>query len=88
MIYLIHFDRPYWHANHYLGFCEDSPGAFEARMERHRQGNGAKLLRAIQEAGIGWEVVRVWPNGTRDEERLLKRRKKSRLFCPTCRKEK
>jgi len=82
MIYLIHFERPLHHARHYLGFCED--GGLEARLERHATGRGSKLMKAVQQAGIRWCVVRTWPDGTRDEERRLKNRKNTPCLCPVC----
>ena len=84
MIYLIHFDKKFKHALHYLGFCEE--GGLPRRIARHKAGRGAKLLKAVTAAGIAWEVVRVWSNGTRDEERKLKNRKKSSELCPLCSK--
>jgi hypothetical protein len=82
MIYLIHFDRPFKHAKHYLGFCEE--GGLEQRIDKHRRGAGAKLLRAVAQAGIGFRVVRTWAQGTRDEERKLKNRGGAARICPCC----
>lgn len=82
MIYLIHFQRPLHHARHYLGFVSDRELA--RRMERHRSGDGARLLRALGKAGIDWKVARTWEGGTRDQERKLKNRKKARRLCPVC----
>ena len=80
-VYLIHFEARYRHAGHYLGFATD----LEQRLERHRAGQGARLLEVIGEAGIGWKVVRVW-SGDRGLERSLKRRKNApRRLCPVCR---
>src|SRR5262245_26650704 len=72
--YLIHFDRPYQHARHYLGFVDGGEEALTARMERHAAGHGSRLLAVIQSAGIGWRLVRTWIGATRSEERRLKRR--------------
>jgi len=81
MVYLIHFDKPYKHANHYIGFTD---GALEDRIAKHRNGTGAKLLKVINDAGIGWNVVRTWEDGDRTFERKLKNRKKSSDLCPIC----
>lgn len=78
-VYLIHFERPFWHAQHYLGYTAN----LSRRIEQHRNGTGAKLLRAIAKHGISWEVVRTWPGGP-TLERALKSRKKSRELCPVC----
>lgn len=77
-VYLIHFDRPYKHARHYLGFTRDIP----LRELRHRAGNGARLMQVVNEAGIGWKVVRVW-YGDRYLERRLKKHSGTR-YCPIC----
>lgn len=81
MIYLIHFDKPLKHASHYIGFVERN---LKKRIERHRAGSGAKILRAANEAKISWDVVRTWPDGTRDDERKLKNSKNSKRLCPVC----
>lgn len=81
MVYLIHFERKLKHAQHYLGFVESD---LEQRLERHRSGQGAKLMKAVIAAGIPWEVVKVWPDGDRNFERSLKNKRKSRCFCPKC----
>jgi hypothetical protein len=56
-VYLIHFETPFKHAQHYIGWASD----LNRRISRHRNGNGARLLRVVNEAGITWEVVRTWP---------------------------
>lgn len=83
MVYLICFDRKYKHCRHYIGFCED--GNLEQRIARHRAGNGARLMEIVTQAGIGWEVTRVWPDGDRNFERKLKNRKNAAVLCPRCR---
>ncbi len=85
MVYLICFSRPYYHARHYIGYCNDKEESLEQRIERHKRGDGAKLLRAVSHAGIDFEVVRVWPDGNRELERKLKSRKKAWRLCPHCR---
>lgn len=85
MVYLIHFDRPYHHARHYLGYTK---GPVERRFERHQSGDGARLLRQCNEAGIGYRVVRVWEEGDQALERKLKRmRNTGKKLCPVCRQE-
>jgi len=84
-VYLIHFDKPYHHARHYIG-CTRLTVA--ERMRRHDTDRGAKLLRAVRAAGIGYRVVRTWEGGDWDLEKQLKRGKSTgRLYCPICRKE-
>lgn len=50
MIYILHFDSPYFHARHYVGYCGD--GTLEQRLQRHRSGQGSRLMSAIELAGI------------------------------------
>jgi len=82
MVYLIHFDRPYKHAQHYIGFTDN----LEQREHAHQcTCDGARLLQVVREAGIEFHVVRTWPDGDRTFERKLKNRKKSSELCPVCR---
>jgi len=81
MVYLIHFEEKLHHAQHYLGFVKSD---LLQRIALHLSGRGAKLLAAVNEKGIKWRVVRVWPGGSRHLERKLKKRKKARLLCPCC----
>jgi predicted GIY-YIG superfamily endonuclease len=77
--YLIHFNERYRHAGHYLGYADD----IRARVRKHRQGNGSRLMQVIANAGISWEVVRIWEGATRTNERQMKGHSSTRL-CPVC----
>jgi predicted GIY-YIG superfamily endonuclease len=46
-VYLIHFDAPYKHAKHYIGWTED----LSSRIQSHVAGNGARLISVINAAG-------------------------------------
>lgn len=81
-VYLVHFDEPFGHARHYLGYA--GPGNLHARLAHHAAGSGANLLRHVAKAGIGWTLVRTWP-GSRDTERRIKRRGHGPRECPVCR---
>ncbi len=83
MIYLIHFDKPLSHAQHYVGYAED----VEQRFGRHKGGRGSALLNAVQSQGINYQVVRTWEGG-RQEERQLKRQKNAARYCPICSRKK
>lgn len=78
-IYLIHFETPYKHARHYLGWTTD----LNARLVRHANGTGARLMEVITEAGISWQLARTW-SGTRSRERRLKRQGGASRKCPLC----
>jgi predicted GIY-YIG superfamily endonuclease len=77
-VYVIHFDIPYKHAKHYMGFTKNVP----LRMLRHQAGRGATLMRVIEEAGIDWQLAKVMV-GDRREERRLKKHSSTR-YCPIC----
>lgn len=84
MVYLIHFEKKFYHAQHYIGFSKDE--LFKNRIEHHKSGSGSRLMRAVTKAGIGWKIARTWPNEDGNFERSLKNKKKSRLLCPCCSK--
>jgi len=75
----VHDRKPHFHAKHYLGYAED----LAARLERHRAGNGARLMEVVSAAGITWRLARTWP-GDRQLERKLKNRKEAPKLCPIC----
>ena len=79
-VYLIHFEERYKHAGHYLGYSAD----LEGRIRAHRLSRGARLLQVVNEAGIGWEVARVWEDGGRDLEQALKALHNAPRLCPIC----
>jgi predicted GIY-YIG superfamily endonuclease len=82
MVYLIHFDTPYKHARHYLGYTNN----LDRRLEEHRRGQGARLMEVIHNAGITWRLARTWEGG-RDLERKLKSQHNSPAnLCPICSK--
>lgn len=83
-VYLVHFDRRYKHARHYMGFCEtDDVGP---RMERHRAGRGARLLAVVTDAGIAMRLARLWRGRKADRnfERKLKNSTRLADLCPVC----
>ena len=78
-IYLIHFDRPYKHAGHYIGWALD----VRRRLAEHAAGRGAHLMAVIKDAGITWQLARTWP-GDRRRERAIKNMGGARRRCPLC----
>ena len=82
MVYLVPFEEQLHPAQHCIGFVDNN---LQQRIKKHRSNKGAKLLKAVNNKGIQWAVVRVWEEGNRELERKLKNRKKSRCFCPVCR---
>ena len=80
VVYLLHFNAPYFHARHYLGYTEDLPG----RIKIHNSGNGSPLIRSIVAAGIGFELARTWLDKNRTYERRIKDQHNAPRFCPIC----
>jgi len=78
-VYLLHFERPYRHARHYMGWTLN----LEARLDEHLAGTGARLLEVITAEGIGFMCVRTWPGKTLREEKRLKNCPRKKL-CPVC----
>ena len=83
IVYLLHFNQPFHHARHYVGFCESD---LARRINLHRRGqSGAKLMAALKRAGISFTLARTWI-GDRDFERKLHKRHNSPArLCPLCR---
>ena len=77
-VYLLHFERPFGHAKHYLGKSKH----LSKRLAHHRNGTGANLMRHVKNAGIDWLCVRTWKGGS-ELERRLKQSGHSRR-CPVC----
>lgn len=91
--YLLHFERkvgnpdsPRGQAGHYLGLT----GCLQARVAAHEQGYSAKLLHAVHQAGIRFQVVRTWEAVSYTDGRSLERKLKSLhdspSLCPICRR--
>lgn len=85
-VYLLHFDKPYRHAKHYVGYT--AMESLEQRLERHRDGRGARLLAVCVEHGIGFKAVRTWrfksAEAARQKERKLKVSGGASRYCPCC----
>lgn len=79
-VYLIHFKHKLHHAGHYIGFSK----CLDFRIASHRDGTGAKLIRAITQLGIPWIVIRTWRVDGQGFERTLKNQKHAARFCPLC----
>ncbi len=81
VIYLLHFERSYHHARHYLGYTDD----LEARVAAHRAGSGSPLVAAAVRDGIDFCVAATWSGDRREERRLHRYRNSPRRLCPICR---
>lgn len=87
-VYLIHFDAPLKHARHYIGYT--ALESLDMRINRHKSGNGARILAACNQQGITWKVAKTWEfenaMTARNFEQKLKRQKHAPRLCPICNK--
>jgi hypothetical protein len=79
IVYLLHFDSPFKHAKHYLGFSRN----LRYRLMFHKRGSGANLLKHVNQANIEYFLARTW-QGSRNVERKLKKYKNAPELCPVC----
>jgi predicted GIY-YIG superfamily endonuclease len=82
-VYIIHFLEPLKHAYHYIGWSNDIDG----RMKKHREGDGARIVSAVNDAGIKWIISRIYEGKDRQFEKKLKSQKSAKGLCPICRPE-
>jgi hypothetical protein len=81
-VYLLHFETPFAHAQHYIGFTE-APDP-EQRLIEQLQGSGANLLRHVVAAGIPILLAKEWHNVSQRVEYQLKNRGGAGRICPIC----
>lgn len=79
--YLVHFEPPYKHARHYLGW---TAGEVDDRLDAHIEGNGSPLIKAAVNAGHAVILVRTWANVDRHFERTMKDNNNTPRLCPIC----
>lgn len=79
VIYLLCFDAPFSHAQHYLGWTTN----LHLRLSHHAAGTGANLLKHVAAAGITWTLTSL-VYGDRYEERRLKNLGGHARKCPAC----
>lgn len=82
-LYLLHFEPPYRHAGHYLGWSI----SIERRVGEHldRGARSSPLVRAALDAGSSVTLARVWISRGRLEERRMKAQGGLSRHCPLCR---
>jgi predicted GIY-YIG superfamily endonuclease len=71
-VYLLHFDAPLEHTQHYTGSCQD----LAVRLDQHARGAAAQFTRRFAAAGIAFAVGAVWEYPTQLEARRAERRVK------------
>lgn len=84
-VYLICFNRPYGTrgVRHCLGWSSD----VHQRVKTHKEGGpkSARLLAALKDAGVKWQVSKIWVGKDRKVEAGMKKQKKSfARVCPLC----
>lgn len=81
VIYLLHFQRSYCHARHYLGYTDN----LDARLAAHRAGRGSPLVAAAIADGIEFELAATWAGDRHRERQLHRYHNTPRRLCPICR---
>jgi hypothetical protein len=82
-IYVVHFERPYQHAQHYVGWTSNLRQRFYRHTSDAPVRRGSALMRAVVGAGIAFKVVATW-RGTREEERRVHNEHHVHRHCPVC----
>lgn len=82
MVYILHFNRPYFHARHYVGYTEDTDRRFKEHFNCHQ--SGSPLIQAALEAGITITVSKIYFDGDRNLERKIKKSHHTERYCPLC----
>ncbi len=81
-VYVLHFDPPYLHAGHYVGFTEHEDVA--TRIDEHLLGRGSPLVKAAVAAGSRVDLAHVFVGGDRNFERRIKNRADVGKWCRCC----
>jgi predicted GIY-YIG superfamily endonuclease len=82
-IYVLHFDEPLCHAEHYVGCTTE----LRERLTSHANGRGARICEALRDIGIGWNLSNLFTCNVKQMRRLerqFKNMKNTSRFCPYC----
>ncbi len=83
-VYLLHFETPLEHKQHYTGSCDD----IARRLDQHANGSAAQLTRRFAAAGITFAVGAICEYPTRVDARRAEvrlKRANSAKRCAICR---
>lgn len=83
-VYLLHFDKPYKHAHHYIGWAKKKA---VDRIDEHRSGSGARLMTVLKNNGIGFQIAKIWKDKQKAFERQLKNKGGAKRICPICKEQ-
>jgi hypothetical protein len=81
-VYLIHFTKPFRHAQHYIGVTKRNDVI--ERLLEHRTGRGARICKHAVANGAELRIARVWRGVPRYYEIKLKNRGGAKKWCPVC----
>lgn len=82
-IYVLHFDTPFEHAQHYVG-CTRTPAS---RLITHARGHGARIVKAAMAAGCTWRLGNLYQclqGSPLVAERHIKDMHGSKPYCGVC----
>jgi predicted GIY-YIG superfamily endonuclease len=85
-VYILHFDDPLSHAQHYVGMT----GNLRQRLEAHAAGSGARLTRVLTDRDKPWSLgglFQTTSTNARRVEKELKDTKNVMRFCDICNKD-
>ena len=79
VIYMLHFDQPYKHARHYVGWTDD----LLDRLDTHARGHGARLVAVIGTPGSAspWSASARAPAASNAPSRTQAEQVR---YCPAC----
>lgn len=84
-VYILHFDTPLAHAQHYVGCTFELCG----RLTQHASGRGSRLTRELVARGIEWRLGALFAvntiAGLRRAERQVKDQHNTARYCNLCR---
>lgn len=85
-VYILHFDDPLAHAQHYVGMT----GNLRTRLEAHATGNGARLTEVLRDGEKPWTLgglFQTTATNARRVEKNLKDSKNTGRYCDVCNKD-
>ena len=87
MIYVLHFDPPYRHAGHYVGWTKDAD--VTRRVREHLEQTGRRPSRLVAAAIGAGCVIRLAASfeGSIEDEQRIKKGHGAKRICPICKGE-
>lgn len=82
-VYVLHFDTPLAHAQHYVGMTNN----LRQRLTAHASGHGASITAELFDRSLPWTLTGLFqttPTNARRVERQLKESKNISRYCDLC----